>query len=63
MESRKYNKEMKIRKKRSRLTDVENKLVVISGEGRTGYIEVREWEGGEGRLYRGEGVGSTNYWV
>ena len=30
--------------KRSRLTDIGNKLVVILGEGDEGHIGVREWE-------------------
>ena len=49
VESKKYNKLVNITK-RSRPTDIENKLVVTSG-----------W-GGVGQ-YRGGTVGDTNYWV
>ena len=42
---------MILTKKRSRLTDTENKLVVSNGERR-----------GKGQ-FRGVGVGSKNYWV
>ena len=45
---KKYNRLVNI-KKRSRLTDTENKLVVTMGR--------MEGE------YRGGGMGSTNYWV
>ena len=50
MECKKYNKLVNIQK-RSRLTDIENKLVVTSRERGRGKIGVG---GGE--------VGGTNYW-
>ena len=43
MESKKYNKLVNTTKK-NRLTDIENKLGVTSGEGQRGNIRVGEWE-------------------
>ena len=43
MESKKYNKLVNIIKG-SRLTDIENKLVVTSREGRRGSIGMEEWK-------------------
>ena len=48
---KKYNKPVNITKKRNRLTDMENKLVVSIGEREGG------WQ------YRGRGVRGTNYYV
>ena len=58
-ESKIYNKLVNITKKRSRLTDIGNKLVVTHGERGEGQYRMGEWE----VQTNGCKVGSRMYWT